>query len=122
MDQRPISRRQRAGAASSPTGRERQRWATLVRSTQQGTSFNAGVGWYGRSDRALPAQADRTIFNLIETYGKLTQPVIPQTVPPSPPSVAVTSIFHSDAERDEYFNQRVYALIAMAFDTTMPRD
>jgi hypothetical protein len=91
--------------------------ATLVRSTQQGTSFNAGVALV----RAVPTvpylpKRDRTIFNLIETYGKLTQPVIPQTVPPSPPSVAVTSIFHSDAERDEYFNQRVYALIAMAFD------
>ena len=91
--------------------------ATLVRSTQEGTSFTAGAALV----RAMPTvpylpKRDRTIFDLNETYGKLTQPVIPQTVPPSPPSVAVTSIFHSDAERDEYFTQRLYALIATAFD------
>ena len=72
-------------------------------------------------NRAIPAVPylpgrNRTTFNLQETYGKLTTPVIPQTVPPTPPSVAITSIFHTDAERDEYFSARFYSLVQTSFD------
>jgi hypothetical protein len=63
----------------------------------------------------LPAR-NRTSFDLQETYGKLTSPVIPQTTPPSPPSVALTSIFHSQAERDEYFSPQFFALAQTSFD------
>jgi hypothetical protein len=59
---------------------------------------------------------NRTTFHLQETYGKLTSPVIPQTTPPSPPAITLTSIFHSDAERDEYFSPKFYALGQTAFD------
>ncbi|HXS14305.1 MAG TPA: DUF481 domain-containing protein [Acidobacteriaceae bacterium] len=92
--------------------------ATIVRSTDDITSFTAGIALA----RLMPTvdflpRRNRTTFNLIETYGKATSPVIPQTVPPSPsPVITKTSIFHSDAERDEYFTPRLYGLGNVAFD------
>ncbi|MDW5267927.1 MULTISPECIES: DUF481 domain-containing protein [Acidobacteriaceae] len=91
--------------------------ASLVRSSQTGTSFNAGIALI----RAIPTvpylpPKTRTTFNLLESYGKLTQPVIPQTTPPTPPSEAKTSIFHADAEHDLYFTPRFYALGEVSFD------
>jgi opacity protein-like surface antigen len=91
--------------------------ATLVRATDYGETFTTGISLV----RATPtvsflAPRDRTTFNLQETYGKLTSPVIPQTVPASPAAVTVTSIFHADAEQDEYFSPRFYALGQTAFD------
>ena len=91
--------------------------ATMVRSTQNGTSFTAGVS----AVRAIPTVAylprrSRSIFNLMESYGKLTTPVIPQTVPASPDSVVKTNIFHTDFEQDQYFTPRFYTLETVAFD------
>jgi hypothetical protein len=91
--------------------------ATVVRATDYGETFTAGVALV----RAIPAvpylpARNRTSINLQETYGKLTSPVIPQTMPPSPAAVTETSIFHADAERDEYFTPRVYALVQTSFD------
>ncbi len=56
--------------------------ATLIRSTQTGTSLNAGIALIRAIPTVpyLPAKT-RTTFNLLESYGKLTQPVIPQTTP-----------------------------------------
>ena len=63
----------------------------------------------------LPART-RTTFNLLETYGKLTSPTVPQTTPPTPDAVAKTSIFHTDVEHDKYFSPRFYGLIGASFD------
>ena len=92
--------------------------ATLVRATDNITSFTAGISLARLSPTVdyLPRHT-RTTFNLIETYGKATSPIIPQTIPPSPsPVVTKTSIFHTDAERDWYFTPRLYALANVAFD------
>ena len=91
--------------------------ATVVRSTNNGLTYTAGVALV----RAIPAvpflpARNRTSFDLQETYGKLTSPVIPQTTPPSPPSVALTSIFHAHAERDQYFSPQFFALAQTSFD------
>jgi len=91
--------------------------ATVVRSTNNGTTYNAGVSLV----RAIPAvpflpARNRTSFDLQETYGKLTSPVIPQTNPPSPPTVVLTSIFHTHAERDQYFSPQFFALTQTSFD------
>jgi len=91
--------------------------ASFVRSTNNGSTFNGAVGLV----RAIPTvpwlpARNRTSFDMAETYGQMTQPVIPPTVPASPDVVTKTSIFHSDAERDEYFTSRVYALGQVAFD------
>jgi hypothetical protein len=91
--------------------------ATVVRSTDDNTSLTLGIALA----RVMPSVTylplrNRTTFNVVETYGKSTSPVIPQTAPPSPPQITKTSIFHSDAERDEYFNPRFFALADVAFD------
>lgn len=91
--------------------------ATLIRSTQDGTNLNAGIALV----RALPSvpflpARTRTTFDLLETYGKLTQPTIPQTTPPTPTSIAETNIFHTDFEHDRYFSPRVYALAGFSID------
>ena len=91
--------------------------ATVVRATDYGETFTAGIALV----RAIPSvpflpARNRTTFDLQETYGKLTTPVIPQTTPPSPPQIAITSIFHADAERDEYFSPAFFALAQTSFD------
>jgi hypothetical protein len=91
--------------------------ATLVRSTDYGETLTAGIALV----RAIPTvpflpPANKTLFNLQETYGKLTSPVIPQTAPPSPAAVTETSILHAGAERDEYFSPKFFALAQTAFD------
>jgi hypothetical protein len=91
--------------------------ATVVRSTQTGTTLTGSVA----AVRALPSVPylpphSRSIFNLSESYGKLTTPVIPQTVPASPDSVVKTNIFHTDFEQDQYFSPRFYTLETLAFD------
>ena len=82
--------------------------ATIVRSTDYGETLTAGIAMV----RAMPMVSflpsrDKTSFDLQETYGKLTSPVVPQTTPPTPAAVTETSIFHADAERDEYFSARL---------------
>jgi hypothetical protein len=91
--------------------------ATLVRSTQNNSTYTAAVAL----TRAIPTveylpPMDRTLFNLTETYGKLTQPAIPQTNPPTVAAVTMTNIFHAGLEQDEYFTPVLYALGSMTFD------
>jgi hypothetical protein len=91
--------------------------ATIVRSTETGSTFTADIA----AVRTIPTvtflpRRKRTLFNLSETYGQLTQPVIPQTTPPTPASVARTNIFHTDVEQDQYFKPRLYALGIASFD------
>lgn len=91
--------------------------ATIIQSTQTARNYAVGV----TLSRAIPTVAylparTRTTFDMLETYGKLTQPTIPQTTPPTPDSVAKTNIFHADAEHDKYFSPRVYALADLAYD------
>ncbi|GGA75906.1 hypothetical protein GCM10011507_29100 [Edaphobacter acidisoli] len=91
--------------------------ATLVRATDYGETFTLGLGLI----RAIPTVSflpprTRSTVNVLETYGKLTSPVIPQTTPPTPAAMTKTSIFHADAEHDKYFTSRLYALANTAFD------
>jgi hypothetical protein len=85
--------------------------ATIVRSTQNGSTYTAAVNLV-RSAPLVPylPPKDRSIFMLTETYGKITSPVIPQTDPPSPDTVAFTDIFQTTFEQDRYFSPRFYAL------------
>ncbi len=92
--------------------------ATLVRSTTSATTLTAGLNLV----RALPgvpwmAARNRTTVDVNESYGKNTSPgAIPQTVPATPDVTTLSSIFHADAERDEYFSPRFYALADTSFD------
>jgi len=92
--------------------------ATLVRSTTTGTTLTAGLSLV----RAIPTvpylpARNRTVLNVVENYGKQTSPgAIPQTVPATPDVVTKTSIFHADAERDEYFRPTLYVLVDTSQD------
>jgi hypothetical protein len=91
--------------------------ANIERSTTTGTTLSAGLALV----RAIPTvpwlpARNRTTVDVQESYGRLSTPVIPPTVPPTGPSVVLTSIFHADAERDQYVTPRVYGLGDVAFD------
>ena len=91
--------------------------ATVVRSTDYGETLTAGIALVRSAPEVtfLPTR-NRTSFDLQETYGKLTSPLIPQTTPRSPDAITLTSILHADAERDQYFSPRFFALAQTAFD------
>jgi hypothetical protein len=82
--------------------------SSIVEATQKSVSFSTSVSLI----RAVPSQdwlppRNRTILDFSDSYGKVTQPGTPEVK---------TSIYHGDAERDEYFTSRVYALGSTAFD------
>jgi hypothetical protein len=82
--------------------------AAIVEATQNSQNFNVGLALI----RVVPnvtwlAPRNRTTANLTDIYGKVHQPGIPDTK---------TSIFHADAERDEYFTPRFYWLVNISFD------
>lgn len=90
--------------------------ATVLQSTSYGQTYTAAVAL----TRAIPTvpylpPRTRTSFNLLETYGKLTQPVIPNPTN-LPVSEAKTSIFHTDFEHDKYLSPRFYVLGNLAYD------
>jgi len=94
---------------------------TLVESTQTGQTYSLAANLI----RAVPSVAflpprTRSTINVLETYGKITQPVIPQPPPPAAPipdTVAKTNIFHADAEHDKYFDTtKLYGLVGVSFD------
>ncbi|QHS53815.1 DUF481 domain-containing protein [Edaphobacter sp. 12200R-103] len=90
--------------------------ATVLQSTSYGQTYTAALALI----RAIPSVAylpprTRTTFNLLETYGKLTQPVVPN---PNnlPAAQAKTSIFHTDFEHDKYLTPRFYMLGGLSYD------
>lgn len=90
---------------------------TLVRSTQSSTTFTGALNFV----RQIPTvpylpRNHRTTIDVTETYGTSTTPVIPPTTPFSQPVVVQTSIFHADAERDQYVTPRFYLLADTSFD------
>ncbi len=92
--------------------------ASVVRATQNGTTFNASVALI----RTFPTVSflpprNRTSVDVSETYGNLRSPgAIPQTNPPLPDQVVKTNIFHAGAEHDIYLTKRFYYLGEVAFD------
>jgi Protein of unknown function, DUF481 len=91
--------------------------ATVLQSTSFGQTLTAGISLI----RAIPTvpylpPRTRTTFNLLQTYGKLTQPTVPQTNPPTPDAVAKTNIFHTDFEHDKYFSPRGFVYGGLQFD------
>jgi hypothetical protein len=82
--------------------------ASLVEATQSSRTFTGSVSLI----RAIPAEnwldaRNRTTADFTASYGKLTQPNSP---------TLRTGIYHADAERDQYFTQRVYAFGQLAYD------
>jgi hypothetical protein len=82
--------------------------ASLVNATQDNRTFNGAVSLV----RAEPAEtwlspSNRTSVDFSATYGDISQPNTP---------TIKTSIFHGDAERDEYFTDGVFAFGRADFD------
>ena len=82
--------------------------SSIVEATQKSVSLNTAVSLV----RAVPTEdwlspRDRTTVDFSDSYGKVTQPGTPDVK---------TSIYHADAERDQYLSTRLYALAAVAFD------
>lgn len=82
--------------------------AAIVQATQNSQNFNAQLALI----RVVPNVSwldprNRTTANLSDVYGKTHQDGIPDTK---------TSIFHADAERDEFFTPRFYWLANISFD------
>jgi hypothetical protein len=97
--------------------------ATLVTATQNQYTFTGALGLI----RAVPTVSwlpprNRTSIDFSASYGKITQPGYEVPASGSTPANFVaaqttkTAIFHADAERDEYFTPRVFALAQTAFD------
>jgi hypothetical protein len=91
--------------------------ANIQRSTSNGSTYTAGVALV----RTVPVVSfiparNRTTVDFTDTYGKITQPVIPPVAGQAPATIAETSIFHAGAERDQYLAPRFYALAETAFD------
>ncbi len=91
---------------------------TLVQATQDQYSFNGAVALA----RLVPTVSwldprNRTTINYAQSYGKITDPgytAADGTVVPS--SFTKSSIFHADAERDQYVSPRFYFLGQVSFD------
>jgi hypothetical protein len=88
--------------------------ATLVTATQDQYTFSGGIGLV----RMVPTVAwlnprDRTSMDFTASYGKITQPGS---------TTLKSSIYHADAERDQFFSPRLFALGQVAFDHNFSQD
>ncbi len=82
--------------------------ASLVEATQSLETFNFGTAF----TRTIPTVSwlepdDRSILGFTSTYGTISQP--------NSPSIS-TSIFHGNAEQDQYFSRDFYALVQALYD------
>jgi hypothetical protein len=103
--------------------------ATLVTATQNQYAVAGAIGLV----RAVPTVSwldprDRTSIDFNGSFGKITQPgyVVPASGTTPASYVAATStktaLYHADAERDEYFSPRFFALAQTAFDHNFSQD
>lgn len=103
--------------------------AAIVAATQNQYTFSGGVGLV----RVIPTVSwlttrNRTAIDFTGSFGKITQPSY--TVPASgttpavfvPSVVTKSALYHADAERDEYFSSRMFALVQTAFDHNYAQD
>jgi len=104
--------------------------ATLVAATENQYTVSGGVGLV----RAIPNASwlnprNRTSVDFTGSFGKITEPGYTEpAVPPSttptyvPPATTKSAIYHADAERDEYFSPRFFALVQTDFDHNYSQD
>lgn len=96
---------------------------SLVAATQNQYTFSGGLGIV----RIVPTVTwlrpqNRTSAAFTGSFGKITEPAY--TIPATPVSPPVfvpevttkSALYHAEAERDEYFSPRVYALGQIAYD------
>lgn len=88
--------------------------AIAILATQDTYSVNGGLNLVRESPGVeyLPAR-NRTLADYSNSYSRITQRQWPEA--PPLPDLKI-SIFHADAERDQYISPRVYFLAQTAFD------
>ncbi len=92
--------------------------ASLVTATENQYSVTVGVSL----DRLSPTvswlrRRNNTQFDFNDSYGKITQPAYYDATGTLVPAlITKTAIYHVDAERDQYFTPRFFALAQTAFD------
>lgn len=97
--------------------------ATVVQATQSQYTFTGSVGL----TRSAPTVTwldthNRTSIDFSGAFGKIIQPAYSSGGVMTPASSSKSSIYHADAERDEYFSPRVYALAQTSFDHNFAQD
>ncbi len=91
--------------------------AGTVTATQNQYTFSGGVGLV----RVVPTVSwldprDRTSIGFTGSFGKITEPAYLSAGTLVPAVETKTAIYHAEAERDQYFSPRLYALAQTAFD------
>ncbi len=81
---------------------------SLVEATQKNQNITTGIALV----RSVPGvdwlpPSSRTTLDFSNSYGKVTQPGTPDVK---------TSIYHADAEQDEYLSQKLYGFGHLSFD------
>ena len=97
--------------------------ATLVTATQNQYTFSGAVGLV----RVVPTVSwldprNRTSVDFTGSFGKITQPAYIAAGVTVPAVDTKSAIYHADAERDEYFSPRFFALAQTAFDHNFGQD
>ncbi|HET9129479.1 MAG TPA: DUF481 domain-containing protein, partial [Terriglobia bacterium] len=99
--------------------------AAIVTATENQYTFSGGVGLV----RVVPTVSwlttrDRTSIDFTGSFGKITQPSYTDPVSGTvvPAVITKSAIYHADAERDQYFSPRFFALAQTAFDHNYAQD
>ena len=91
--------------------------ATVVQATEEQYTFSGAVNL----TRVAPTvnwldTHNRTLVDFSGSFGKIIQPAYTSGGVFTPASASKSSIYHADAERDEYFSPRFYVLAQTVFD------
>jgi hypothetical protein len=91
--------------------------ATIVEATQKQYTFTGAIALV----RTVPTvtwldPSNRTSIGFTGSYGKITQRAYTSEGVFYPPTDTKSSIYHAEAERDQYFSPRGYGLAQTAFD------
>jgi Protein of unknown function, DUF481 len=91
--------------------------SAVVTATQRQFTISGGV----HLTRLMPTVSwlrprNRTTLDFTGSFGKITQPGYTSGGVVVPAQVTKSAIYHADAERDEYFTPRFFALAQTAFD------
>jgi hypothetical protein len=97
--------------------------ATVVQATQNQYTFTGAMALA----RVVPTVAwlntrNRTSLDFNGSFGKIIQPPYASGGVMTPGYASKSSIYHADAERDEYFSPRFYALGQTVFDHNFAQD
>jgi len=97
--------------------------ASIVTATQDQYTFSGALSLV----REVPTVSwldprNRTSTDLSGSFGKITQPAFTSAGVYTPATSTKSSIFHFDAERDQYLSARFFALAQTAFDHNYGQD